>query len=179
MISRNALSLCLSPRSTRKEARLTLFFLFFFQGTAFLPSAGVIILSYYFSSANFVAPFHAAGRIPASLLCPSGWIRGEDRPIMPRNASRFVNVGDERMSLKEPSGLVSRFLRGREDGAEIRNDFHFLYRANYVQRCFFLSFFLFSTCEENCCTMERRMFGFRTDRDTSICRLILAVARRN
>lgn len=46
-------------------------------------------------------------------------------------------------SLKEPSGLVSRFLRGREDGAEIRNDFHFLYRANYVQRCFFLSFFFF------------------------------------
>lgn len=73
------------------------FFPFFFQGTAFLPSAGVIILSYYFSSANFVAPFHAAGRIPASLLCPSGWIRGEDRPIMPRNASRFVNVGDERV----------------------------------------------------------------------------------
>lgn len=116
------------------------FFPFFFQGTAFLPSAGVIILSYYFSSANFVAPFHAAGRIPASLLCPSGWIRGEDRPIMPRNASRFVNVG-MKGSLKEPSGLVSRFLRGREDGAEIRNDFHFLYRANYVQRCFFLSFF--------------------------------------
>lgn len=140
MISRNALSLCLSPRSTRKEARLTLFFLFFFRGPlSFLQSVQSFSPTTFRRQTSW-RPFTRPAESPHRFSALPGGSAARTGPLC-RATRHVLLMSGMKGSLKEPSGLVSRFLRGREDGAEIRNDFHFLYRANYVQRCFFLSFF--------------------------------------